>query len=228
MAELLLVRHGQASLFAEDYDRLSELGAAQSAGLGRALAAWRFVPDAVFTGGMRRHRETSEACLAALGCAVPPVRLAGFDEYDHVEIIRRHEPRYATHAVMMAELRAAGDARGAFARMFTAAMTRWAEAADAAEYAESWDAFHRRVERAITEAFAALPENGRGIVFTSGGAIASACRGALGLDDPRTLGLMRTIANGSVTRLRARHGRRTLVSLNETGFLEAAGLTSLA
>ena len=66
MGQLLLVRHGQASWGSDDYDVLSgRLGAVAAArqGAGRAGIA----PDVVVTGGMRRHRETAEACLGELG-----------------------------------------------------------------------------------------------------------------------------------------------------------------
>ena len=36
MSELLVVRHGQASLFSDDYDVLSDLGREQAGRLGRA------------------------------------------------------------------------------------------------------------------------------------------------------------------------------------------------
>ena len=69
MGQLLLVRHGQASWDADDYDVLSETGWEQSRLLGQALAARGIMPDVVVHGGMRRHRETAEACLAELGGA---------------------------------------------------------------------------------------------------------------------------------------------------------------
>ncbi|NUQ87355.1 MAG: histidine phosphatase family protein, partial [Glycomyces artemisiae] len=58
MGLLLLVRHGQASFGADDYDVLSETGWEQARLLGRWLAERRVTPTAVVQGGMRRHRET--------------------------------------------------------------------------------------------------------------------------------------------------------------------------
>ncbi len=64
MGQVLLVRHGQASWGADDYDALSETGWEQSRLLGRALAARGVEPDA------RRPR------LRCAGTARPP-RLPG-------------------------------------------------------------------------------------------------------------------------------------------------------
>ena len=95
MGVVYLVRHGQASFGAADYDQLSELGVTQAKVLGEALRTRLPRADSVVTGTMARHRQTADACLSALGVAVPHQRMAGFNEYDHEEIIVRHIPRYA-------------------------------------------------------------------------------------------------------------------------------------
>ena len=61
MSELLLVRHGQARLFTEDYDRLSDLGIQQAAALGQFWIAQGVRPDSVWTGTMIRQIRTAEA-----------------------------------------------------------------------------------------------------------------------------------------------------------------------
>ena len=58
---LLLVRHGQASYGAADYDQLSERGWEQSRRLGHWLARGGHRFTTVVVGGMRRHRQTAEA-----------------------------------------------------------------------------------------------------------------------------------------------------------------------
>ena len=58
MGHLYLVRHGQASLGAADYDQLSALGAQQSQRLGEHWRAQGITFDAVITGTMKRHAQT--------------------------------------------------------------------------------------------------------------------------------------------------------------------------
>ena len=58
MGQLYLVRHGQASLGADDYDQLSPLGARQAQRLGEHWRAQGLRFDAVFTGTLKRHRQT--------------------------------------------------------------------------------------------------------------------------------------------------------------------------
>ena len=60
MGAVYLVRHGQASFGKADYDALSETGFEQARVLGESLRARLPRPDALFTGSLRRHRETAE------------------------------------------------------------------------------------------------------------------------------------------------------------------------
>ena len=70
MGVVLLVRHGQASFGADDYDVLSETGWAQGRLLGKWLAERDVVPTAVIHGGMRRQRDTGAAMAEAAGWSV--------------------------------------------------------------------------------------------------------------------------------------------------------------
>ena len=82
MSQVLLVRHGQASWGAEDYDVLSDTGAEQARVLGRAFAARGLVPDLVVHGSMRRHRETARFVAEAAGWDLAVDEDAGWDEFE--------------------------------------------------------------------------------------------------------------------------------------------------
>src|SRR5439155_27137784 len=69
MGRILLLRHGQASLMEDDYDRLSPLGHKQGEVAGRWLAARLGTPQLVVTGTLQRQRDTAAACIAAAGWA---------------------------------------------------------------------------------------------------------------------------------------------------------------
>src|SRR3546814_14226609 len=61
MGQLLLVRHGQASWGADDYDVLSPLGWEQSRMLGQALSERALATTVIIQGPMRRHRGSGNA-----------------------------------------------------------------------------------------------------------------------------------------------------------------------
>ncbi|HCT32614.1 MAG TPA: phosphoglycerate mutase, partial [Sulfitobacter sp.] len=63
MGELLVIRHGQASFGADNYDKLSDLGHRQSEAVGQLLRDTGWVPDRTITGTLTRQKET----LASMG-----------------------------------------------------------------------------------------------------------------------------------------------------------------
>jgi len=70
---IYLVRHGQASFGAADYDVLSELGHRQAALVGAELRARGVRVDLAVSGTLRRQRETAATALAVPPLAVPPL-----------------------------------------------------------------------------------------------------------------------------------------------------------
>ncbi len=92
MGNLYLVRHGQASFGAEDYDRLSELGHRQSLRLGQYFAGKGVTFDAVITGTLRRHTETWQGIAEGMQLKAEPLQWAGLNEYDSEAVIAAIHP----------------------------------------------------------------------------------------------------------------------------------------
>ena len=97
MGTLYLVRHGQASFGADDYDQLSDLGRRQSVRLGQYLRerygdGLRF--NAVLTGTLRRQIGTWQGIAEGGGFSAPHVSWPGLNEYDSHAVIAaiHHEP----------------------------------------------------------------------------------------------------------------------------------------
>lgn len=224
MSTIFLIRHGQASFGAADYDQLSALGVEQSGVLGGALSA-RLPPDAplhVFTGDMRRHHQTAANCLAAMRCEHSPTIHAGFNEFDHEEVIERYEPRYVDREAMQADLLRASDPRRAFQRMFEHAIARWTSGEHDADYRESWPAFRARCADALAHVAAATPRDGFALVFTSGGTITALCQGLMNLPDAVALRLNWTLANAGVTKLLGSGDGLRVSTVNEHVHFEGA------
>ena len=78
MGEIYLVRHGQASFGAADYDQLSDLGFEQARRLGLWLAETGQRFNLAVTGALRRHHQTAASCLTALGSGCPRIADPGF------------------------------------------------------------------------------------------------------------------------------------------------------
>ena len=74
MGSIYLIRHGQASFGADDYDVLSATGVRQAEVLGEHLASLGLRFDRCVAGDLRRQRHTAEAVMGRLneaGIATP-------------------------------------------------------------------------------------------------------------------------------------------------------------
>lgn len=224
MSRLYVVRHGQASFGAADYDALSPLGEQQGVLLGQWLAKTGLPVDKVIGGSLLRHKQTLQACLQ--GSGLPCEQLAedaGFNEYDHVEVIARAYPQFADPAAMKAHLKAAPEPRRAFQQLFAEAMQRWASGAHDAEYTESWPAFKARIHGAWQRLMLNTGESETIWVFTSGGPIACLTQLALNLPDSIALELNWGLMNTGITQLFANPQRLRLGYLNAVPHLELTG-----
>lgn len=221
MRELLLIRHGQASFSAEDYDRLSPIGEQQSRMLGEWLAACGSPPDSVAIGPRVRHHDTARLCLEAADLSLQPIVLPELDEVDHHELLARLRPDLAGAAALRAELKQAADPHRAFQRLFADAITRWVSGAHDADYRQPWPAFRAGVLAALQQ----LADSPARTIwaFTSGGPIAVIASALLQTPLAETFQLSWPLVNTGVTRLRLGSRGAALVTYNAWPHLERAG-----
>lgn len=92
MGTLYLVRHGQASFGADDYDQLSTRGHEQAVRLGEYWRARGVRFDAAITGTLRRHAQTFEGIAQGLQGAPEPLSLPALNEYDSAALIAAIHP----------------------------------------------------------------------------------------------------------------------------------------
>jgi broad specificity phosphatase PhoE len=241
MATMLLVRHGQASWFEENYDRLSTTGEAQSRLLGELWAGRGLEVTRVFTGPRLRQVRSAEVCgeaYAAAGGQWPgSVVLEDLDEMRIEPLFREQMPElFERHA----HLRALGDSMLAadgneararvVGRLFEGVVTMWVKGQIGAQGVESWEQFRTRVQRALraaqefrSEGNLARAPSGRTVaVFTSAGVIVAATQRALGLDDDKALALAWHLCNSSVSEFLFSGERWSLRSFNSVPHLHDA------
>lgn len=169
MGQLLLVRHGQASFGADDYDVLSETGWEQSRLLGAWLAEQGVSPDVVLRGDMRRHRETVEGMVEGGAWASARTEVdSGWNEFDHLGVVATYPDLPVTEPGQ--EL-----GRREFQRYFELATARWTSGEFDDEYPEAYGAFVARVRSALDRACAMAGPGGTVVAVSSGGPIAAAC-----------------------------------------------------
>jgi broad specificity phosphatase PhoE len=219
VTELIVVRHGQASYGAADYDVLSPLGHRQSALLGEWLAKHAHEPfDLIVHGAMVRHRDTLSGitgALAAAGHALPdPIELPGLNEFDHRAVIGAYaKARPNDAAVLAAEHGRAQDLRAVYA-FLRGGLTAWAAGELDSAVPESWSAFRNRIAGAVDELAAACNGRRRALVVTSGGVMSQLAQLALDVPSRRAVELNLTIRNSAVCEFHLSQGQLSLMSWN--------------
>jgi len=231
MSVLTLVRHAQASLFADNYDELSPLGRKQARLLGEFWARRQIDFDEVYCGPRARQRQTAEiagcACTQAGRAWPEPVVLAELDEYDLGSLLRNLAPdlsrQDAAFAASLENFRRDENGPGrarSFWKMFEALTTHWATTACPVAEVEGYPDFRDRVERGLRLVMA-KPGSGRRVaVFTSGGVIGSSVRLALAAPDRTAMEVNWRVRNCSLTEFIFTTGRFSLDSFNALPHLE--------
>ena len=224
MGRIFLVRHGQADLLGEDYDRLSDLGRRQAATLGAAWLARGVEPAAIMSGALARQADTARFLAQAAGWATPVEIDPDFDEYRHEDLFAAAFPEFADHAALAAHVAKAPHPRAAFQQLFEQAFARWLGGATA-KGGLSWAGFRARALAATRRVAQRCGRGESAVVVTSGGVIAAIAQGLLGAPDAEVLKLHNPIYNGSITRLMTRGDTIALSGFNDVSHLAEDALT---
>lgn len=220
MSTLYLIRHGQASFGTADYDRLSPTGMQQVAHLREHLQASAGLPEQLFSGRLRRQRETA-AILAGDAQVALEVHPA-FDEYDADALLRLHAAAAPGSHAATEHGTASVDPR-AFQRRLESAGLAWVEGVLDDHCPETWATFRARVARGLESLMAREGRGRRWAVCTSAGVIGAAVGHVLGLADREALRLSWSIHNASITRLQYDGSRVSLLTFNAVPHLEQPG-----
>jgi broad specificity phosphatase PhoE len=230
MSFLTLVRHGQASFFAEDYDKLSPLGENQAALLGEHWARRGLIFDEIYTGPRSRQARTAEIVgerMSKAGLAWPePVTLPELDEYDLAGLISKLIPDLMSKDAGFKDLvdgyqkSPDGERTRTFQQMFEVLLRHWQTVPHSIEGLEGWKSFRDRVRRGL-ERIRSRPGNGRRVAaFTSGGFIGTAVHLAVRSEDFAALEVNWRIRNCSLTEFIFTRDRLTLDSVNAVPHLD--------
>jgi broad specificity phosphatase PhoE len=205
MGTLYLVRHGQASFGADDYDQLSPLGVRQSVRLGEHFRAHGLQFDAVITGTLRRHVQTWEGLSEGLGWAAEPLAWPGLNEYDSAALIE------ALH-VQPTEAPTTREGYRQHFRLLRDALRQWMAGVLTPSGMPSYGDFVAGVTSALDHV--RTQHQGNVLVVSSGGPISTAVGHLLGTSPETTIELNLRMRNTSVTELDFNPKRHTLVSFN--------------
>ncbi|MDD0811771.1 histidine phosphatase family protein [Curvibacter sp. RS43] len=212
MGTLYLVRHGQASFGADDYDRLSELGHKQSVRLGEYFRLKGIEFNAVLTGTLRRHQETLAGMAKGLDWQAQPLLWPGLNEYDSEAVIQ------AIHPMPLAKPDTPELYRHHF-RLLRDGLTQWMAGVVSPRGMPSYNDFVHGVSSALEH----VRQNfdGNVLLVSSGGPISTAVGHILGTSPEATIELNLRIRNSSVSEFHFTPKRHSLVTYNTLPHLDA-------
>lgn len=224
MATIYLVRHGQASFGAEDYDKLSGLGRRQSQILGEYFRDCGIRLDAAYSGDLLRQRETARLTLLSQTTDVPLHVDARFNEIDNDAQIRVLLPEVISHNAALQELVNEGVSSSKdYQKLIDAVFNYWVSPACSDDRVQSWADYSRGVRDALSDVMQSQGSGKHIAIFTSGGTIATIVAHVLGLSGEQTYQLYEPMMNCSVSQLFYSGSRVSLSYFNDCSFLRLAG-----
>ncbi|PTT17636.1 histidine phosphatase family protein [Acidovorax sp. HMWF029] len=206
MGTLYLVRHGQASFGAENYDQLSPVGHQQAVRLGQFWRERGQRFDAVITGTLQRHVQTLDGIVEGLGAAPEALRLPGLNEYDSHALIA------AIHPQPLGKADTPELYRQHF-RILCDALAQWMAGVISPQGMPSWNEFSAGVRSALDHV--RHHHAGQNVLLvSSGGPISTAVGEVLGTAPEVTIALNMRIRNSAVTEFSIAPKRLMLQTFN--------------
>lgn len=209
MGAVYVVRHGQASFGAADYDRLSPQGERQAQLLGDFLKARCIEPTTLVAGGLRRQQATA-VHLARAAEWSPPVTVD--PRWDEFRIGPEGDSLGVSGQTDSQAYQAALEVR----------MRDWESDGGGSE---SRGEFTDRTLQALADVAASLGSGEDAVVVTSAGVISMIVSSLLGGGTEQWILLNRVCVNTGVTTVVAGRRGLSLLSFNEHGHLGRADMT---
>lgn len=211
MGTLYLVRHGQASFGADDYDNLCDMGRRQSHRLGEYFAAKGLRFDAAICGTLRRHVQTFDGICEGLGQTPEALSWPGLNEYDSAALIEAVHPAPLERA----------DTPETFRRHFQIlrdGLTQWMRGATQPRGMPSYADFGAGVAAAL--AHVRQHWEGNVLLVSSGGPISTAVGQVLATAPEITIELNLRMRNSCVTEFHFNAKRCSLITFNTLPHLD--------
>lgn len=224
MATIYLIRHGQASFGADDYDKLSELGCRQAQVTGEYLRDCDIVFDAVYSGDLLRQRETTQLAIASQPGTVEHKVDSRFNEIQNDEQVRHLVPEVIKTNPAIQQLMERGlSASKDYQKVIDAVFNYWVSPQCNDSRIQSWEDYSGGVRQALANV---IQEQGAGKtvgIFSSGGTIATIVAQVLGLSGEDTYAFYEPIFNCSISQLFYSGNKVSLSYYNDCSFLRLLG-----
>jgi broad specificity phosphatase PhoE len=213
LSSLLLLRHGQASFGAAEYDRLSDLGTQQARLAGVHLRERGLRIDHLLTGPRQRHHTSAAALTEGLGQALDATTEPALDEFAD------------GRQVLQLVAGASGEA-GRLA-LYAQVIEGWSRGEVAIPGAPGADAFCAGVAGWLDRVAQRSERGQQWLAVTSAGVIAAAVCAVLQQPPSALAHWIMMLRNASLTEIVFSGPRRSLLSFNGVAHLPPEAVTRM-
>ena len=220
MANLFIIRHGQASFGADNYDQLSPLGQRQADLTGKFLCQIGTRFSAAYSGDLSRQLETGRRVLDQLEDSPELAIDPRFNEVQTDEQIEVMMPILVERDPRFTDLVAAMDTdTKSFQKIIEAVFNYWVSPDCDISGIQSWVDYSGGVVSAFEAAMASAQSGTDTAIFTSGGTIATLVGHVLKLTSDRVYEFYEPVFNCSITRIIFNSKKCSLSTFNDVGHL---------
>jgi broad specificity phosphatase PhoE len=211
MGQIYLVRHGQASLGADNYDLLSSVGQRQSKRLGEYFAETGVSFEAAYVGTLTRQQQTLDGLIVGMGCSDLQYSTSpALNEYDSASVIK---------AVHFGEIPSPSTPQGykEFFRLLRTGLLSWMQGQTLPKGMPSFKEFEFNLGLTLKH----IQENHEGdvLMVSSGGPIATLVAYLLGANDSGRIELNLRLRNSAFSELHYSQKRASVISFNSLSHL---------
>jgi broad specificity phosphatase PhoE len=224
MATIYLIRHGQASFGADDYDKLSDLGCRQAQVLGQHLRDTGVVFDAVYSGDLLRQRETAQLAVSNQPGEVAHAIDPRFNEIRNDEQLRYLVPEVVKRNPAIQQLIDRGlSSSKDYQKVIDAVFNYWVSPECDEPRIQSWSDYSEGARQALLDVMQTQGGGKTVGIFTSGGTMATIVAQVLGLSGADTYKFYEPIFNCAISQLFYSGSRVSLSYFNDCSFLRVLG-----
>jgi len=227
MAKIIYIRHGQASLFSDNYDNLSERGWKQSELLGTYLKEQNIKISKVYLGPLQRHRQTLEGIEKGLRESLKNIEtLHGLIEHDGPKV-KRHvlaeliKSNQEIHKLSILPEESITQKVHKHVEIYNAVTKLWVSGKlnqDLSSFM-NWKDFREITSKAFDHIKTSTQKGETILAITSGGPVSVTTGQILNLSDEETINVSHQILNSSITEFLVSSNQCSLLSFNTTPHL---------
>lgn len=221
MKKIGLIRHGQASFGADNYDKLSALGQVQTQCLGKMFQQSQQKVNKIVSGDMQRQQDSlSNFCQYYQNPDM--IKLdnhQGLNEFDHEAVLFKAGLGFHDKLTLSQFLAKQEKPQKVLMQCFNQAIERWQSGQFDQDYDETWQQFQHRSWQALQDIIDQTNDHEYTLIFTSGGVIANLLQQMLALPVKRAVEFNLQIANASITHLLVKRDIMQLQTFNEFSYL---------